>query len=93
MKLFHILIILSVSITCLLLDIKGHTMPDTNKVKELLRLNDYDICKVWEFYDKSESDVKRDISIIREWLKQQPHLPDDEGMIRKDILSTFIIDH
>lgn len=55
-------------------------MGDIQKIKDLLRLNDSDIQKSRDFFGKSESDVKQDISIIREWLKQQPHLPDDEGM-------------
>lgn len=51
------------------------------RVKKLLCLKEDGIGKMRAFFGKNEDDVKQDISIIREWLRQQPHLPEDEGII------------
>lgn len=52
-----------------------------NSVKELLSIKDDDIVKLRNCYDKTESDMKRDVLILKEWLKQQTHLPNDEGKL------------
>lgn len=49
------------------------------RVKKLLSLKDDDVVKMRAFYGKNEDEVKQDILIIREWLRQQAHLPQDEG--------------
>lgn len=46
---------------------------------ELLIIEDGTKEKIWKHYDKTKQDIDRDIGILKEWLKQQPHLPDDEG--------------
>lgn len=53
------------------------------KIEQLLITNDDDARKAREFYGKTDTDMKRDIQILKEWLKQQPHLPDDEGKTHK----------
>lgn len=50
-----------------------------SKIRDLLQINKGDIKRLRNFYGKSDSDVKRDVNILKEWLKQQPHLPHDEG--------------
>lgn len=52
-----------------------------SKIEKLLETNEDDAKKAREFYGKSEDDMQRDIQILKEWLKQQPHLPIDEGKI------------
>lgn len=49
------------------------------RAPDFLQINEDDIKKLRKMYGKSDSDVMRDITILKEWLKQQPHLPDDEG--------------
>lgn len=50
------------------------------KINKIFGLNDDDINKVRKYYNKSEDDIKCDVAILKEWLRQQPHLPDDEGI-------------
>lgn len=42
--------------------------------------------KIWQIYGKTRQDIDRDIAILKEWLKQQPHLPDDEGIFFFNLL-------
>lgn len=51
-----------------------------SKIKELLMVTHEDVRKARLQYNKSESDMKQDVAILKEWLRQQPHLPNDEGM-------------
>lgn len=50
-----------------------------SKIKELLIVTEDDARKARLQYNKSEADMKQDVAILKEWLRQQPHLPDDEG--------------
>lgn len=50
-----------------------------NGINTLLKYKNDDIEKLRALYGKSENDLKRDVNILKHWLKQQRHLPNDEG--------------
>lgn len=54
-------------------------MCEINEIKKLLLINDNHLKEALKYYNKTESDVKQDVEILKEWLKTEPHLPDDEG--------------
>lgn len=50
-----------------------------SRLRELLVISDEEINKIRQHYGKTAEDVQRDIGILKEWLRQERHLPDDEG--------------
>lgn len=52
-----------------------------SKLNELFVIEDENIIKIREYFGKSEANIKRDVKLLQEWLKQQPHLPHDEGLL------------
>lgn len=50
-----------------------------SKTEEFLNVNERTIKKIRQHYCKSLQDVQRDVNILKEWLRQQPHLPKNEG--------------
>lgn len=54
-----------------------------SNIKELLIVSEEDVNKARKQYNKSEDDLKKDVAILKEWLRQERHLPKDEGMLIK----------
>lgn len=52
-----------------------------SKIKELLIVTKEDIDKARKQYHKTEDDIKKCVAIIKKWLRQEIHLPKDEGML------------
>lgn len=57
----------------------------------LLIVTDAEIHDARKLYDKTENDMKQDVAIIQEWLKQQSHLPDNEGKNFMSQLGCFFL--
>lgn len=53
----------------------------TDNKEKFLVIEDGTVEKILKYYEKTKEDIKRDIDILKQWLKQQPHLPDDEGIL------------
>lgn len=51
-----------------------------SRIKELLIVTEEDVKKVLKYYNKTEDEMKQDVNILKEWLRQEAHLPKDEGM-------------
>lgn len=51
----------------------------SDRIDRLLCQNEDAIDKVREYYNKSKDELKCDIDILKEWMRQQPHLPDEDG--------------
>lgn len=53
-----------------------------SRIKELLVATDEDAKKMLKYFNITEEEMKRDVAILKEWLRQEAHLPKDEGKLK-----------
>lgn len=53
-----------------------------SRIKELLIVTDEDANTVLQRYNKTKEEIKHDVAILKEWLRQEVHLPEDEGKLK-----------
>lgn len=42
-------------------------------------------------YERNEEELSKDVEVLKEWLKKQPHLPQDEGIFITIVYCLFYI--
>lgn len=56
---------------------------------DFIQVSENEKQKVREYYNKTESQIKEDVRIIKEWIAKEPHLPQDMSGETIKITSLF----